>query len=143
MNGFAIVPFDREKHRAFVEKTFLDSVRATWPWQMCPDDELRFDLRRRLRRPDTRVGVAISEHDPDLYLGWGAVGMLGASAEVIYAYTLSDFRSKGRFQPRIASSLLESLGADFSKPVCVRYWTEVTRQLSKRPGYQLRHPECP
>lgn len=69
--------------------------------------------------------------------------MSGASAEVIYAYTLSDFRSKGRFQPRIASSLLESLGADFSKPVSVRYWTEVTRQLSKRPGYQLRHPEGP
>jgi hypothetical protein len=103
---------------------------------MVPWAQLREDFRRRTRAPGVRVGVAVLEKDADCYLGWAAVDP--SANEVVYAYTTAAYRSKGKFEPRVATSLITELGVDLTRDTAVRYWTPAAETLSHRPGYHLR-----
>jgi hypothetical protein len=144
---FDVVPYDRRRyeHRAFVEDGFLRSVTEgrTWPWSLVSWDQLREDLRRRLRHPGTRCALAVVPGCPDDFLGWAAVQP--AVNELIYAFTPAGYRTskaeagKKRFEPRIASSLVTRLGLDLTRQVSCRYWTRALEALAQHPGYHL-HP---
>ena len=125
------------EHRAFIESTFTRSAQEGWPWSLVPRAELLHDFQRRTRRPGVRIGVAVLEADPDSYLGWAACDPSGN--EVIAAYTSGAYRTKGSFQPRVATSLVTAMGVDLTRPTTVRYWTPAAETLAKRPGYHL-HP---
>jgi hypothetical protein len=128
------------EHQAMVEDTFLRSVSQAWPWALVPWEHLRRDLRRRLRSPGTRSAVAVLTTDPSSCLGWAAV--VPGRNEVVFAWTFgayrSDTRGPRRFEPRIATTLVTSLGVDLTAPTPVRYWTPTAATLQAR-GY-LIHP---
>jgi hypothetical protein len=134
------VPYEREKHGAFVESTFAASVGQAHPWGLVPPVERKLDLQRNLRRPGFRCAVAVMAHDPDSYLGWAAADRM--SNTIVYAYTLAAYRTpapdkRNGFEPRVATTLLAALGIDFSKPTRLYYWTPAAMEIAKRPGYQL------
>lgn len=132
---FDIVPFDRDpKQRAFIEDTFLRCVRQSWPWSIADFSSLKRDFQYRIRRPGARVALAVTPGDPDEFLGWAATD----GPEIIFAYTLADYRSKGAFKPRVATTLVTQWGIDLSAPTPLRYWTPTAQILSER-GYNL-HP---
>lgn len=123
-------------YAALIEDTFLRSVveGQNWPWCLVGFHQLRADFQRRTRRPETRMGVAVLR-STGAPLGWAAV--VPHENEVIYAYTLGPFRTKERFEPRVATTLITELGVDLTKPTTLRYWTPAAETLSKRAGYFL------
>lgn len=137
--NFDIAPYDRSNpaHCAFVEDTFLRSLTTNWPWLMVPWNELRNDLRSRLRRPGVLCAIATVKDDPIAFLGWAAVNP--AFNEIIYAYTIGAYRTRHntKWEPRVASGLVSKLGVDLTKSTEVVFWTEITELLSKRPGWNL------
>ena len=99
-------------------------------------EALRADFRKRTRAPGVRMGVAVLESDTDSFLGWAAVDP--SRNEIIYAYTSSPYRTRDRFEPRIASTLVAAMGVDLTRDTTLTYWSPAAQTIASRPGYHLQ-----
>lgn len=122
-----VVPYDAEKHGAWVVSTFLESVTepgglyATVPWS-----SLRGQLAHWLAAG--RCQVATVKGDGDAFAAWAITGPAG---ELVYAYTKFLYRRMG-----LAGILT---GASREKPVGLVYWTRAAMRLVRDRGYRLYH----
>ncbi len=130
MSDYAIVPFVDALHRPYVISTFLDSMRATWPWSHVPQPVLEDRLLRELRAPDSRALMAVITEEPDIFCGWTITKPM--VNEIVAGYTRRPLRRKWG----IGSSLAMAAGINFGEPVGVWFWTYATERMAlKHAGY--------
>jgi len=134
MTAFAIVPADPE-HENWIRDSFSASVRDSEPYAWVHRAQLMEDFIVRRRRPEARTLVAHVTGTPDIFLGWLAA--VPGRNEVLYGFTKYAFRQQPEW--RIATTLAEKAGIDFSKPVGLRYWSRAAERIGLRDGYRLYH----
>ena len=131
---FDIVPAAPE-HLPFIVDSLTRSLRDQAPWKWVARPMLVEDFRRRCADPLTMNLVAHVRGEPDLWLGW--LAGIPTSNEVIFGFTKFAYRQEPWL--RVATTLAEEAGIDFSRPVFVRYWTRAAQRIACKPGYRLIH----
>lgn len=121
-----IVPYESEKHGAFVRASWCRGARQPWP--------VLADL---LRRPDTTCAVAHLPGDPDSLLGWAAVHQ-GA---IVWAYTRSldgELRRKGLATALLARLVVLPLGAPaFGEPIRCLNWSPHAAAIARAGHWKI------
>ena len=132
MSRFTIVQAGPE-HISFVLDSFTRSLRESMPYSWVPRPILVDDFRRRSCGVDAVTVVAHVNGEPALWMGWLAA--IPSRNEVIFCSTKYAFRREPAL--RVATTLAESVGIDFSEVVRVRYWTRAAERIAQLPGYRL------
>jgi hypothetical protein len=112
MIGLDLIPYDKDAHGAFVETTFVETLKDTPPWCWGSPSGNRRVLSRVLRDPTARVVVAIPLAHPQELIGWAAT-IHGA---LVFVYVRPLMR-----QVVPDSALVDALA--LPPPVPVAYWT--------------------
>lgn len=134
-----MVPYVDSDHRAYVITTYLESMRAFWPWSHVSARVLEDKLFRAIRGPDGRSLVAVTAGEDPAMCGWMVTRP--QRNEIVAGYTRYPLRRKWG----IGSTLAIAGGIDFERPVGVWMWTYATeRMFLNHAGYgRLFHKVTP
>jgi hypothetical protein len=122
VSDFAIVPYAEALHRPYVASTFVECMRATWPWSQVPPGILEGRLWPEVHRPGNHALVAVLHDDPSTICGWIVTR---PGNEIVAGYVRRPLRRKWG----IGRALADAGGIDFGAPVGVWFWTYACERM--------------
>jgi len=132
IDGFTIVPYDRERHERWVMATFEKSMREGAD-RLLNLHAARLEMRDYMRHPSTRTLVVTAADDPDVFAAWASA--VTSTSTVLFAFTAKPCRRQG-----IMSDLLDSFpGMDISWETPVIFWTIDAASIARNENYRIYH----